>query len=73
LQPYPANRSQLILPQQVDVVYAASWSFWIVVVSCWSRFRYDAEFEPMNLDRQVWQKQAETLVEHVAAMYAALP
>jgi hypothetical protein len=27
----------------------------------------------MNLDRQVWQKQAETLVEHVAAIYAALP
>jgi hypothetical protein len=27
----------------------------------------------MNLDRQVWQKQVETLVEHVAAIYAALP
>lgn len=37
------------------------------------QFRYDAALEPMNLDRQVWQKQAETLVEHVAAICAALP
>ncbi|MFM7674558.1 MAG: HEPN domain-containing protein [Synechococcus sp.] len=37
------------------------------------QFRYDAEPEPMNLDRQFWQQQAEALVEHVAAICAALP
>ena len=37
------------------------------------QFRYDAEPEPMNLDRPFWQHQAEALVEHVAAICAALP
>ncbi|MCP9791458.1 HEPN domain-containing protein [Vulcanococcus limneticus Candia 3F8] len=37
------------------------------------QFRYDAEPEPMNLDRQFWQQQAEALVEHVASICAALP
>ena len=37
------------------------------------QFRYDAEPEPMNLDRPHWQQKAEALVEHVAAICAALP
>jgi len=37
------------------------------------QFRYDAEPEPMNLDRPFWQQQAEALVDHVAAICAALP
>jgi HEPN domain-containing protein len=32
------------------------------------QFRYDAEPEPMGLDRQHWQQQAEALVEHVTAI-----
>ncbi|MEN9861089.1 MAG: hypothetical protein RLZZ515_1571 [Cyanobacteriota bacterium] len=29
------------------------------------QFRYDAEPEPMQLDRREWQQRAEDLVEHV--------
>ncbi|MEB3275664.1 MAG: hypothetical protein VKM92_01745 [Cyanobacteriota bacterium] len=29
------------------------------------QFRYDAEPEPMELDRTVWQQRAVKLVEHV--------
>lgn len=32
------------------------------------QFRYDAEPEQMNLDRQHWHQQAEVLVDHVAAI-----
>ena len=37
------------------------------------QFRYDAEPEPMDLDRQQWHQQAEALVEHVATICAAMP
>ena len=37
------------------------------------QFRYDAEPEPMDLDRQHWQQQAEALVEHVTAICGATP
>ena len=37
------------------------------------QFRYDAEPEPMDLDRQHWHQQAEALVEHVATICAAMP
>ena len=37
------------------------------------QFRYDAEPEPMELDSQFWQQQAEVLVNHVAAICAAVP
>jgi HEPN domain-containing protein len=37
------------------------------------QFRYDAEPEPMDLDRQHWHQQAEVLVEHVATICAAMP
>lgn len=37
------------------------------------QFRYDAEPEPMELDRKLWQQRAEALVDHVAALCAAMP
>jgi HEPN domain-containing protein len=37
------------------------------------QFRYDAEPETMDLDRQHWHQQAEALVEHVATVCAAMP
>lgn len=36
------------------------------------QFRYDAEPEQMNLDRQHWHQQAEVLVDHVAAICDAM-
>ncbi len=54
------GRVEPFLPMEAFTVFAV-------------QFRYDAEPEPMNLDRPFWQQQAEALVEHVAAICAALP
>jgi HEPN domain-containing protein len=54
------GRVERFLPMEAFTVFAV-------------QFRYDAEPEPMNLDRPFWQQQAEALVEHVAAICAALP
>lgn len=54
------GRVEPFLPMEAFTVFAV-------------QFRYDAEPEPMNLDRSFWQQQAEALVEHVAAICAALP
>ena len=54
------GRVEPFLPMEAFTVFAV-------------QFRYDAEPEPMNLDRPFWQHQADALVEHVAAICAALP
>jgi HEPN domain-containing protein len=35
------------------------------------QFRYDAEPEPMEMDRDYWRQQAQTLLDHVAMICAA--
>jgi hypothetical protein len=35
------------------------------------QFRYDAEPEPMEMDRDYWWQQAQTLLDHVAMICAA--
>jgi len=35
------------------------------------QFRYDADPEPMGLDRAHWLRRAEQLVEHVASLLGA--
>lgn len=35
------------------------------------QFRYDAEPEPMDLDREDWRQQAQRLLDHVAMICAA--
>ena len=37
------------------------------------QFRYDAEPEPMQLDRREWQQRAEELVEHVEQIVRRAP
>ncbi len=37
------------------------------------QFRYDAEPEPMQLDRREWQQRAEELVEHVEQIVRRVP
>lgn len=35
------------------------------------QFRYDADPEPMDLDREYWRQQAQTLLDHVTMICAA--